>query len=156
MSGSGLAETSGRRLRTPEAPNNPPLKRSRSGLPIERQLSARGRCLERPVWKRSAVCFGSLCKSIHSDPIRPVSSLLSGRSAKSRLCELELYKAAVGDLTQSAMSSHWPPNPYSGHPGEAVCSPSTCHIGPSPQYASRPCSSAPLYSVLRVVSASKQ
>ena len=38
------------------------------------------------------------------DPIRPVSSLLSGRSAKSRLCELELYKAAVGDLTQSAIS----------------------------------------------------
>ena len=39
-----------------------------------------------------------------TDPIRPVSSLLSGRSAKSRLCELELYKAAVGDLTQSAKS----------------------------------------------------
>ena len=40
------------------------------------------------------------------DPIRPVSSLPSGRSAKSRLCELELYKAAVGDLTQSANCCH--------------------------------------------------
>jgi len=43
------------------------------------------------------------CQS-HPDPIRPVTSLLSGRSAKSRLCELELYKAAVGDLTQSAIT----------------------------------------------------
>jgi hypothetical protein len=46
----------------------------------------------------------SLLPTGATDPIRPVSSLLSGRSAKSRLCELELYKAAVGDLTQSAMS----------------------------------------------------
>ena len=57
-------------------------------LPFERQARANGGFSVRRT--------GSI------DPIRPVSSLLSGRSAKSRLCELELYKAAVGDLTQSA------------------------------------------------------
>ena len=51
-----------------------------------------------------------------SDPIRPVSSLLSGRSAKSRLRELELYKAAVGDLTQSARSCRRGLAPVNRHP----------------------------------------
>ena len=57
-------------------------------LPFERQARANGGF--------------SILPTGTTDPIRPVSSLLSGRSAKSRLCELELYKAAVGDLTQSA------------------------------------------------------
>jgi len=36
------------------------------------------------------------------DPKRPVALLQTGQSAKARFCKLESYKAAVGDLTQSA------------------------------------------------------
>lgn len=36
----------------------------------------------------------------------PVALLQTGQSAKSRFSELEGYKAAIGDLTQSARSSH--------------------------------------------------
>ena len=67
---------------------------------VRRRLSNVARCGRRPRRSRRDGTAGS-------DPIRPVSSLPSGRSAKSRLCELELYKAAVGDLTQSAITSRW-------------------------------------------------
>ncbi|WKJ90260.1 hypothetical protein QZJ86_19975 [Methylomonas montana] len=36
------------------------------------------------------------------DPKRPVALLQTGQSVKPRFCKLEGYKAAVGDLTQSA------------------------------------------------------
>jgi hypothetical protein len=36
------------------------------------------------------------------DPFLPVAFLQTGQSAKSRFCELEGHKAAIGDLTQSA------------------------------------------------------
>ncbi len=36
-------------------------------------------------------------------------------------CELRCHKAAVRDLTTPATSRHWPFNPDSGHPDEAVC-----------------------------------
>jgi hypothetical protein len=39
-------------------------------------------------------------------PIRPSSFLYSRRSAKTRFYELKFYKAATGDLTQSAKMSH--------------------------------------------------
>lgn len=38
------------------------------------------------------------------DPFLTVAFLQTGQSAKSRSCELEVYKAAIGDLTQSADS----------------------------------------------------
>jgi hypothetical protein len=37
------------------------------------------------------------------DPNRPVVLLQTGQSAKSRFCELKGHKAAIGDLTQSAI-----------------------------------------------------
>jgi hypothetical protein len=36
-------------------------------------------------------------------PLRPVSFLQSGSSAKSNFCELEFYEAAVADLTLPAI-----------------------------------------------------
>jgi hypothetical protein len=39
------------------------------------------------------------------DPNLPVAFLQTGQSAKSSSCELEGYKAAIGDLTQSARKS---------------------------------------------------
>ena len=40
--------------------------------------------------------------SATADPFLTVAFLQTGQSAKSRSCELEVYKAAIGDLTQSA------------------------------------------------------
>jgi len=39
-----------------------------------------------------------------TDPFLPVTILQTGQSAKSRFCELEGYKAAIGELTLSAKS----------------------------------------------------
>jgi len=37
----------------------------------------------------------------------PVAFLQTGQSAKSRFCELEGYKAAIGDLTHPTQKSTW-------------------------------------------------
>jgi len=37
------------------------------------------------------------------DPVLPVAILQTGQLAKPRACELDIYKAAIGDLTQSAI-----------------------------------------------------
>jgi hypothetical protein len=42
------------------------------------------------------------CSTFDIDPFLPVTFLQTGQSAKSRFCELEGHKAAIGDLTQSA------------------------------------------------------
>jgi hypothetical protein len=42
------------------------------------------------------------------DPKRSGNFLQSGRPAKSRFFELECHEAAIGDLTQSAMSGSCP------------------------------------------------
>ncbi|WP_269144435.1 hypothetical protein [Methylicorpusculum oleiharenae] len=39
---------------------------------------------------------------VASDPNQPDAVLQTGQSAKSRNCELEVSKAAIGDLTLSA------------------------------------------------------
>jgi hypothetical protein len=48
------------------------------------------------------VAFLERYKIDKTDPFLTVGLLHTGQSAKSRLCEQEGYKAAVGDLTQSA------------------------------------------------------
>jgi hypothetical protein len=51
-------------------------------------------------------CFGVLLDCAAAfDPFLPVAFLQTGQSAKSRFCELEGYKAAIGDLNQTANSN---------------------------------------------------
>ncbi|MDO8941087.1 MAG: hypothetical protein Q7U98_18185 [Methylicorpusculum sp.] len=40
------------------------------------------------------------------DPFLPLAVLQTGQSAKTRFCELEGYKADVGDLNQTAKIGH--------------------------------------------------
>lgn len=56
----------------------------------------------------------------------------------------------------AAMSRHWPPDPDSGHPGEAVCYRPVCQISRIDPQGRRLLLSLPCYSMFRVVSASKQ
>jgi len=44
------------------------------------------------------------CERANPDPFLPVKILQTGQSAKSRFCELEGYKAAIGELTLSAIT----------------------------------------------------
>lgn len=58
------------------------------------------------------------------------------------------------ERAQSAKSHHWPPDPDSGHPREAVCSQAMCQMGCIDTAVRRLLLSLSCYSGLRVASAS--
>ena len=77
--------------------------------------------------RRKADVEGSLPESCHwlvsrFDPNRASRLPASRRSGKAAFRKFRCLEAAVRDLTHPATTRHWPPNPDSSHPGEAVCS----------------------------------